>query len=175
MGPTVRLRPRAARTLGALMALAAAAGLVSLAADGPGTVLRLGAPVVLFGLLGWSAFWVPYVEVADSGVTIVNTLRTVVVPWPAVEAVEGRYGLRLRTAYGAFTAWAAQAPAGRQRARGQESEAALLVEERLESLRDAGHLDNPRLERPEAQVTWHQARIAAVVLLALATVLLPLL
>jgi hypothetical protein len=174
MGPTVRLRPRAARALGALMVLAAVAGLVSLAVGDLATALRLAAPVVLFGLLGWAAFWEPYVEVADGGVRIANTLRTVMVPWPAVEEVEGRYGLRLRTAYGSFTAWAAQAPAGRQRARGLESEAARLVRERLETLRQAGHLDNPRLERPEAQVTWHRARIAAVAGLALATLLLPL-
>ncbi len=175
MGPTVRLRPRAARALGALMVLAAVAGLLSLAVGGAGAALRLGAPVVLFGVLGWAAFWDPYVEVADGGVTIANTLRTIVVPWPAVEEVEGRYGLRLRTAYGGFTAWAAHAPAGRQRARGLENESARLVRERLEALRHAGHLDNPRLERPEAQVTWHRARIALGVVLALATVLLPLL
>jgi hypothetical protein len=168
------MQPRAGRALAAVMGLASAVGVLSLALDGPGTVVRLGAPVVLFGVVGWAAFWEPYVEIADSGVTIANTLRTVVVPWPAIEEVEGRYGLRLRTAYGSFTAWAAQAPAGRQRARAQESESARLVRERLDSLRGAGHLDNPRLERPDAQVTWHRARIAICVVLALATLVLPL-
>lgn len=174
MGPTVRLRGRAARVLGALMVLASLAGLVSLVVDGVQAMVGLGAPVTLFGVLGWAAFWAPYVEVADGGVTIANTLRTVVVPWPAVQEVEGRYGLRLRTAYGSWTAWAAQAPAGRDRARGQESAAAAAVRERLESLRAAGHLDDPRLERPEAQVAWHRTLIAVCVALGLASVLLPL-
>jgi hypothetical protein len=156
------------------MVLVSAAGLVSVLWDDLDAVLRFGAPIALFGLLGWAAFWQPYVEVADSGVTIANTLRTIVVPWPAVESVEGRYGLKLATAYGSFTAWAAQAPAGRDRARGRESESATLVTERLEALRAAGHLADPRLERPDATVFWHRPLIAACAVLAVATVLLPL-
>ncbi len=136
MEPTVRIRSRTARALGVATLVVAAGGLVSTVADG--AVLDFGAPLVLIGLLGWAAFWRPYVEVSDGGVLVVNTLRTVHVPWPAIEAVEGRYGLRLRTAYGAVTAWAAGAPTGRQRARGVESEAATAVTERLETLRGGG-------------------------------------
>ena len=44
------------------MMVVSAAGLVSAASAGPDTVLRFGAPVALFGLLGWAAFWQPHVE-----------------------------------------------------------------------------------------------------------------
>lgn len=155
------------------MVMVAAGGLVSAVADG--AALEFGAPLVLIGLLGWAAFWRPCVEVSDGGVLVVNTLRTVHVPWPAIEAVEGRYGLRLRTAYGAVTAWAAGAPTGRQRARGVDSEAARAVTERLEALRAAGHLDDRRLERPDLRTTWHRELIAAIGALLVASVALPLL
>ena len=173
MESTVRIRSRTARALGVATVVVAAGGLVSSVVDGG--ALELGAPLVLIGLLGWAAFWRPYVEVSDGGVLVVNTLRTVHVPWPAIEAVEGRYGLRLRTAYGAVTAWAAGAPTGRQRARGADSEAAQAVTGRLETLRAAGHLDDRRLERPDLRTTWHRELIAAIVALLVASVALPLL
>src|SRR5690349_14645185 len=119
MGSTEQVRTRSARALGGAMMAASALGVASAVLDGPETLLTYGGPVILFGLVGWAAFWRPHVEVSDGGVTVVNTLRTVRVPWPAIEDVDGRYGLRLRTAYGSVTAWAAGAPAGRQRARGE--------------------------------------------------------
>jgi len=173
MGETVRISSRSAQTIGALMVLAAVAGLGSTLLDGWGGAIRFGAPLVLFGLLGWAAFWQPYVEVSDGGVTVANTLRTIEIAWPAIESVEGRYGLRLVTAYGPVTAWAAPAPAGRERARGQQGKAAEAVTQRLESLRGAGHLDDPKLERPAPKVTWHQPLLAAVAALLVAALVLP--
>jgi hypothetical protein len=173
MGPTVRLRPRGSRALGASMVAVSAAGLLSLVLGGLDDVLQLGAPVVLFGVLGWACFWEPYVEVADGGVTVANTLRTVRVPWPAVEDVEGRYGLRLVTAYGPVTAWAAGAPRGRQRARQQHSAASAAVTQRLEVLRSAGYLDDRRLEGAALTTTWHRPLLVTVGVLGLAAVLLP--
>jgi len=174
MGETVRVRSRSARTVGALTVLVAVVGLGSSLVGGWAGAARFSAPLVLFGLLGWAAFWQPYVEVSDGGVTIANTLRTIEIPWPAIESVEGRYGLRLITAYGPVTAWAAPAPAGRQRARGEQSKTADAVTHRLEALRAAGHLDDRRLERPAPKVTWHRALLTAVAVLLVATVVLPL-
>ncbi len=174
MGETVRIRSRSALTVGALMVLVGVVGLGSTLAAGWDGVARFGAPLALFGLLGWAAFWQPYVEVSDGGVTIANTLRTIEIPWPAIESVEGRYGLRLGTAYGPVTAWAAPAPAGRERARGQQGRTADAVTQRLEELREAGHLDDPRLERPEPQVTWHQPLLVAIAVLVVGTLVLPL-
>ncbi len=175
MGPTVRMRSRATQTMGALMVLAAVLGLGSALVDGTDTLLQYAGPLVLFGLLGWAAFWQPYVEVSDGGVVVANTLRTVEVPWPAVESVEGRYGLRLVTAYGSVNAWAGQAPAGRQRARGEEGVTARAVSERLDALREAGHLDDARLERPRLRTVWHRPLITAMVALVVASAVLPLL
>ena len=106
-------------------------GVGTVLVEGLDSVLQFGAPSALFSLLGWAAFWDPHVTVSDGGVTVANTLRTVQVPWPAVDAVEGRYGLRLATPFGTVHAWAAGAPSGRQRARDRTSEAATLVEQRL--------------------------------------------
>ena len=175
MGTTVLLRSRSARALAVAMMAVAAVGLVSALIDGVDVVLDYGAPLLIIGLLGWAAFWMPYVEISDGEVVARNTLRTVHVPWPAIESVEGRYGLRLVTAYGSVTAWAASAPGGRQRARVEQSQSAGLVEARLAELRAAGYLDDRRLEGPRLRTTWHREIIAALATLAVATVVLPLL
>ena len=175
MGSTEQLRSSSARALGAAMVAGAVVAVVSVALGGIDTLLTYVGPCALFGLAGWAAFWRPYIEVSDGGLVVANTLRTVIVPWPSIESVEGRYGLRVRTAYGQVTAWAASAPAGRQRARGQESEAAKVVSARLEALRAAGHLDHPRLERATLSTTWHREVVLAMALLAVASVALPLL
>lgn len=164
MGPTVTLRSPSSQTLGAAMVAVAALMLVT-ALLGGAALAGYAAPVLLFGLVGWAAFWRPCVEISDGGVRLVNTLRTVHVPWPAIEAVDGRYGLRLQTAYGPLTAWGAGAPAGRMRAVQDQSLAAREVIDRLERLRAAGHLADSRLERPALEVTWHLPLLAAVAVL----------
>jgi hypothetical protein len=154
---------------------AAAVGFVALAVDGADALRAYGAPLLLVALLGWAAFWQPHVEVTDGGVRVANTWRTVHVPWPAIEDVEGRYGLRLRTSYCTVTSWAAPAPSGRARARAGTSSAALTVSGWLEELRAAGYLDNPILERPSLQVIWHVPLGVAAALLVVASLVLPLL
>jgi hypothetical protein len=44
--------------------------------------------------------------------------------------------------------------------------AALLIRRRWEQLRDAGHLDDPRLEHEAPPVTWHRTTIASGIGLA---------
>ncbi len=175
MGSTVVLRSRSAQALGATMMALSAAGVLTGVIDGVETLLRFGAPISLFGVLGWGAFWKPNVEITDGGVTVTNIARTIEVPWPAIDSVDGRYGLRLETAYGRVTAWGAAAPAGRQRARSQQSPAAVAVTRRLDELRAAGHLLDPKLERPAAATTWHRPVVVVLGVLAVATPLLPLL
>jgi hypothetical protein len=174
-GPTVVIRSRWSQALGVAMAVTGVLGVVLTARLGIDSVRDYAAPLLLFALFGWAAFWRAQVEISDGGVRITNTWRTVHVTWPAITAVEGRYGLRLRTAQGNVTSWAAPAPAGRARARGQESHAADVVNARLEELRAAGYLDNPTLERDTLDSTWNvQIAVAAGVLLV-ASLLLPLL
>lgn len=175
MGQVLRIRSRFARILGASMVLLAVLGVVSTALGGIDPLLRYGAPVALFGVLGWAAFWQPYVEVSDGGVVLANTLRTTEVWWPMIQEVDGRYGLTLRTAQGSLNAWAAPAPAGRRRARDGSSPTAEEVKRRLQAMRDAGHLDQPSTELPAPRSTWHVGLIAVLVTLVVATATLPLL
>lgn len=167
---TVQVRTRSARTLGAAMVVLAVGAVVSAGTTGVATLLVSFPPAALFALVGWAAFWRPYVEISDGAVVVVNTLRTVTVAWPSIEAVDGRYGLRLRTAHGPVTAWSAGAPAGRQRARREDSPAARLVTDRLEALRAAGHLEGARLERSTLDVRWHVGVASGLVALGVATV-----
>ena len=176
MGTTVLLRSRSARALAVAMVAVAVVGLVSAVVDGLDVVLVYGAPLLAIGLLGWAAFWMPYVEISDGEVVVRNTLRTVHVPWPAIESVEGRYGLRLVTAYGSVTAWAASAPGGRQRARVQQSQSAAARRGTARGAARRGLPRRPAPREPRACGRPGTARsIAALALLAVATVVLPLL
>jgi hypothetical protein len=168
----VRFRSGATRVLGVVTMLVAGIALAALIVAGAWRdVVQLGGPIGLVALVGYAALWAPYVDVSDGGVEMANVLRTVRVPWPAVHEVDGRYGLRLTTAYGKFAAWAAPAPRGRDRMQGTDSEAASLVRSRLERLRAQGHLDNPRLESDRAAVEWHWWIVAGAITLTVTTVL----
>ncbi len=82
--------------------------------DGADAVLR-ALPVALgLGLLAWLVFWHPRVDVTDAGVTLVNPLRTVHVPWAALIQVETQYSLSLVTPGGRYRAWAAPGPGRHQ-------------------------------------------------------------
>jgi hypothetical protein len=173
-GETLVLRSTTMRVIGAIAILAAVV-MAALSVQDPATLTRAAAPVLLLALVGWAAFLNPRVEISDGGVVLVNVFRTVEVPWPAVESVEGRYGLQLRTAYGAFSAWSATAPGGRNRRHLRDSAAAQEVRRRWDALREAGWLDDPRLERPRARQDWHLPTIGAACALVVAGVALQLL
>ncbi len=175
MGETVRVQSRAARGLGLTTVAVALVLAAAVLVDSPTRGLSYVPVLALFGFWGWASFCRPYVEVTDGAVEVVNTLRTVRVPWPAIDAVDGRYGLRLATAYGRVTAWAASAPSGRGRASGSSSSAATAVEQRLGELRGAGFLDDRRLERPALQTQWHRRVIATFGVLAALSLVTPLL
>lgn len=124
------------------------------------TLLRWSGPAGLLVLVGLAVFWRPYVEVSDGGVTLANPARTIRLPWPAIEAVHGRLGLVLDTSWGTYAGWAATAPSGRRRLRGEESDIAGLVRERLQELRAAGHLDHARVEFDAAPIVWQRRTLA---------------
>ena len=172
-GRTVVIRSRASVALAVAMVVTGGVGVVLAAVAGADALRVFGAPLALFAVLGWAAFWHPHVEVSDGGVRVVNTFRSVQVPWPAITGVDGRYGLRLSTAFGTVTSWAAPAPSGRTRARDGSSEAAEVVTRRLEELRAAGYLDNPTLERESLETEWDVPVVLAAGLLLAASLLLP--
>jgi hypothetical protein len=172
VGPTVRFRSMTTQVLGVCAMAFGALAVGSLVyARAWSSLASYGAVCALVGLFGWSALWAAYVEVSDGGVVLRNVLRTIRLPWPAITDVDGRYGLRLDTAYGRrFTGWAAPAPTGRARARGEESEVAALVRSRLDALRGAGYLERPRLEAEHADVRWHVPEIVAAAVLSVSAV-----
>jgi hypothetical protein len=174
-------RPTFGRVLTlAIVGICVVAATVTVAEDGVGDLARMLPWLVLVCGACWAAFWHPRVEVSDGGVRIVNVTRTIDVPWPAIRDVETKWALKLVTAYGAFTAWAAPA-GGRGPARrasrielnvmrrapvtehladvgsmeGAAGDAAHIVRAHWAKLRDAGHLDNPVLERDTVPVRWH--------------------
>lgn len=162
----------------------------------PGALLGVGPWLLLAAGICWALYWRPEVRVDDSGVTIFNVLRTVRVPWPAIQGINTRYALTLETAYGDVSAWAAPAPSRHAAMRTSKSElkslpksvpgtsfrpsdvpttdsgaAATVVRRYWEELREAGHLTNPRLENDRLPVEWHVGTmITGVILLALALV-----
>lgn len=172
MRPTVRLQSTSLRIVGAAVVVFAVVLLGGLLVSGAWSHLVYGAPLLgLLAFAGVAALWLPYVEVSDGGVEVRNVFRTVHVPWPAITEVDGRYGLRLTTAHGRVDAWAAPAPTGRGRLKGEESSAALVVRQRRADLTAQGFLDEPRLEDDALPVTWHREIMAvAVVLTGLAAV-----
>ena len=189
---TLTFRPASGRWMTGVVAGLALFGIVSLAVEG-GTdeLLRYAPGLVLVAALVWAAYWEPSVTVSASGVRVRNVLRTIELPWPAIQRVDTRYALTLVTAYGTYSAWAAPAP-GSSRTReasaadlrglpestygaGQSvrpgdlptspsGAAAAIVRLRWEALRDAGHLDRPRLEhdRPRSHVHWRTVTVLAV-------------
>ena len=93
-------------------------------------------------------------------------------PWPALERVDGRLGLRLVTAYGVHQAWAVPAPRRTRSDRTPSTtEAATLVQRRWDQLRAAGYLEDPRLERPRPHTELHTVTLAATVLLVAVSLL----
>ena len=184
-------RPTFGRVLTVVVASVCVAAVVFTIADGSaGDVTRALPWVVLVAGTTWAVFWRPRVEVSDGGVRIVNVTRTIDVPWPAIQDIETKWALKLVTAYGSFTAWAAPS-GGRGPARrasrielnllrsapvtdhlaaptsldGAAGDAAELVRDHWAALRAAGHLDNPVLEHEKVPVRWHIETLAVGVAL----------
>ncbi|HEY0186542.1 MAG TPA: PH domain-containing protein [Cellulomonas sp.] len=194
----VEYRPAFGRVLAVVMAVLGLGGLVAgLIADAAVT-LPYTAPVLLVVVAIWAAYWRPAVVVSPAGVELRNVTRTIELPWPTIQRVDTRYALTLHTAYGQYASWAAPAP-GRTRvlaSRAQDTQhlpessygpggtvrpgdlassgsgqAAILVRTRWEELRDAGLLDDARLERDRPRVRWHAGTLAAIGVLLAASVL----
>jgi hypothetical protein len=193
----VEYRPRFGRGLAVGVGVLGAGGLAASAATDWRATVPFVAPVALVVLWGWATYWRPAVIVSPAGVELRNVTRTIELPWPTIERVETKYALTLHTAYGDYAAWAAPAP-GRAQAIGApkdagqnlpestyrggtvgagdlmvgaSGQAAAIVRARWEELRDAGLLDDPRLERGRPRVRWHVATLTAMGVLLAVSVL----
>jgi Bacterial PH domain len=190
-------RPGFGRVLTVVVVVVCAIALVAVAIQGIGAALRTLPWLLLFAGTCWALFWRPEVVVQDSGVRLVNPLRTVDLAWPAILAVDTKWALTLITSYGRFTAWAAPAPGIRQTLRGSPTEtkhlpkstvgpggirpgdlpstssgsAALIIRRRWEELRDAGYLEDPRLEHDAPPVHWQVPLIVIGAVLLVLSVL----
>lgn len=182
-GPAV-FRPLFGRVLAGAIITLCLLGLVgTLVYDGVSGLGTIAPWLALVALMVWAAYWRPQVRVDDGGVHVVNVLRTIDLPWPAIQRIDTKWALTLVTAYGRYTAWAAPAPGGIATARAASraslkglpestygpggsvrpgdvptspsGAAAAEVRRRWEELRDAGHLDDPRLEFARVPVRWH--------------------
>jgi hypothetical protein len=177
-----------------LMAIAAVISLV--VAGDSATLLRGVAGPLLAGYAAWMILWQPAVHISDGGVRLENVFRSVHVSWPAIQRVDTKWSLTLYTAFGSFAAWAAPAP-GRHSQLSVDpantrhlpdasyvggalrpgdvpgtasGDAATIIRQRLQSLQEAGFLDDARLESPRAPVRFHWVRIAVLAALVVATV-----
>lgn len=184
-------RPGASRVLAGATFAIAGIGLIALTfSEGLAGLLRYGWWIGLFAMLAWTLFWNPRIVVDDSGVQLVNAFRTITLPWPSITGIDTKWSLTLRTAYGSYAAWAAPAPGRRgsrnlteqdiehlpestfgegnsvgpgDTASSPSGQAAMAIRRHWDALRDAGYLDNPRLEFEKAPIRWHVGSIAIIV------------
>lgn len=126
-------------------------------------------------LIVWALYWSPRVEVTGAGITLINVVRIVHIPWPCFTSADPRWNLRIDTTSGTYTSWAL--PAGSRASRllpGRSSEptqadphptgntagaAALRIGERLRALREAGRLSGAALGSPEVKTSWNRVTL----------------
>ncbi|MDR0432550.1 MAG: PH domain-containing protein [Bifidobacteriaceae bacterium] len=155
---------------------------VDLAVEGgPAQALRWAPTAGFVAMFAWAVFWAPEVTVHDAGPTVRNILRTWVVPWQAIQAIDTKYSLTLITPGRRIAAFAAPAP-GRATVRravrsdldhlpdstfgpgrsvrpgdlpaSPSGQLAVVLRSKLEELRDAGQMEPGQ---PAAiQVLWHR-------------------
>src|SRR5690625_1990746 len=138
-------------------------------------------------ILVWVVFGYPRVEVSDGGITLVNVVRTVHIPWPCFTGADARWNLRIETKSGSFTSWALPAGSGtarrlpnrrqeatmtEQQLRGNTAEAAaVIIGERLKVITEAGYLDSPTLGEIDVGISINRAAsISAAAIAALVVI-----
>jgi hypothetical protein len=187
-------RPAFGRWLTLALWILSIIALVAVLFQSPAAALRTAPWLALLGGAAWAAYWEPRVVVDVAGVHLVNVLRTIDLPWPAIQRIDTKWALTLFTAYGKFVAWAAPAPGGMSASRlsrragaglpqstfgaygtirpgdhpdSPSGAAAAVVRRQWEELRDLGFLDDPRLEFSKPPVQLHLRTIVAGAVLLL--------
>ncbi|TFB50360.1 PH domain-containing protein [Cryobacterium tagatosivorans] len=191
-------RPLFGRILAAAIVVLCLVGLAGLAVAGDwANLVRTAWPLAFFGALAVALFWRPRIMIEEHGVTVVNVLRTIEVPWPAIQRIDTRFSLTLFTPGRKVPVWAAPSPGIRGavaveradvRNLGESAygpghsvrpgdsvstpsgQVAFVLRKRWEALRDAGHLDSGAIEEGSVKVTPHWATIAALGVLFAGTV-----
>ncbi|PCC24916.1 hypothetical protein CIK75_12260 [Glutamicibacter sp. BW78] len=194
-------RPRGPRILAMALIVLAAAGSIAILVTGSWYSAPAVLPVLLVGYSAWIVFWLPRVEVNDAGVTLINPLQTLEVPWATIILVDTKYALALVTPKGRFTAWAAPAPgvmsALRDSRRSARSESrdqsgasytsirpgdqrssdsgvvANIVRRRLARMAEDGTLDVESTESLKTQRSIHWTHLAVLLILVVLSLTLP--
>lgn len=191
-------QPRSSRILAAVTgALCLIGAVLAFVYDGWPKALYTIPWLTLVAWCAWAMFWAPAVAVDDSGIQLRNVLRTITIRWPAVQAIDTRWSLAIKTGTGTYHAWAAPAP-GRTRVRpltkgettsmprsawvakdvigygdlpsSLSGSAAALVRAKFDELTEAGHLDNPKPEHPAPLMRWHLPQLVSGALLIAACI-----
>jgi hypothetical protein len=196
------LRPRSGYALVFVVWAIGLSVVVTLIAQGSFLVLLRYLPLVLLAAYcAWLLFWSPSVTISPAGVSIRNLLRVHDVTWPAIQLVDTRWALNLRTTRGRITAWSAPAPSRftvlrtapadvrglPQSTYGPEGIrpgdipsshsglAALYVRRYWEQLRDAGFLESTAVEGTGVTTRWLPIETGVLIVLAAVTAIVTVL
>lgn len=146
--------------------------------------LTSSVPILLaIAIAVWVVFAHPRVVVSDGGITVVNVVSTIHVPWPRFAGASTEWNLRIHTDSGTFTAWALPIASGTARRlprrRSEPSDpgvgavasnaqgAALIIGERFKALEDAGFLHGGTLQRVEITKRINRVSLGGAVAIAL--------
>jgi hypothetical protein len=149
-------------------------------------------PLATIAFAIWELFWRPAVIVDDDGVRLVNQFHSIGIPWAQIVDVDTKWAMTIVTPDHRYRATAAPAPGAVYRpntshadrtgrvvdgsirktdAPGTDSgDAAMIVRHRLQAMADAGTLPIGQAATTNVTSRVHWESIAAIVLLALASI-----
>ncbi len=106
----VVLRPSGVRVLAAVTWLLVLVYLALTVTSGVQQLLLFSPTAALVCFLVYALFWRPRLVVDADGVTLVNVLRDVRIPFSRIRSVQTRYTMTVETEEGEFASWSAPAP-----------------------------------------------------------------
>lgn len=183
--PLTGLRAGGSRIIGGTVILVCAVGVVSLVVEGTVvTALTWSGLLLAIAACAWAFYLHPRVDLLPGGIRLVNPLRTLVLPWSAVTALDMRLGVTLvDTDGGKATAWALPSSGRRTRRTSattgkvtpEHPEAVSAVLEAFRASRSAGAPGDtpeaPRAEGPSRTSAWNVREVALLALTVLWAVL----
>jgi hypothetical protein len=120
-------RPTFVRGLSVVTWVLLAVTEIAIAGESSADALRWLPVLALFAASVYVLFWRPAILVDDTGVTVVNLIRDVHIPWRRLEALDTRFSLTLHSEERTVAAWAAPAPGRSQALRQSRRDTAALA------------------------------------------------
>ncbi len=106
----VVLHPNGVRVLAVVTWVLVLVYLALTVTSGLRQVLLVSPTAALVCFLVYALFWRPRLVVDSQGVTLVNVLRDVRIPFSRIRSVQTRYTMTVETEEGEFSSWSAPAP-----------------------------------------------------------------